>query len=736
MTATAPPTTRRQFFPPELLVGDLDHVRQADLADYFVDVAAVRGFPCHLNVLFNALYFGFDPAVGGYEMDGEFPFEDHIGFVTHGETGHAVPVGAFVEVSHRGGKTLAGEVVAKEGRHPDTEPAADADLGRGLADDVGALVDHDTVDGDLAGRPAGSDGRVREVLIIDFGTFVDLGVDDDTVATAVDARGWVDDFGHVVMDATYPDSTGVDDVDHYIDWLVARRGDRQLLGWCFDVQPGEAPPDGAQLTEALRGAFRTIRRIVVDDPRLAVWGDYVWGADRYAAATDVECDGPVDGTGPLDGGDLETIWSDLTYPPDGDDPVYRPLAPRLRRCGEAWRDRGYDPLATTGWVTATVCVSRWVADRIHREAVAGVLERVDVPVHVRIDDRWQAGGLWRIEHADPPPPWVAVPPDVVLGLGSGTGPDDVAGTDVDVDEPDLTLLDDDAVRWFAALRPSWLADDLLTLPAALADRFAPGARLTVVVRHDVTPTWRLQGGWTGTRNLEELVRAEVTVDADLRCEVLWPVHLQAGVKLTCDLQGTTLVCSTRALQPPEQVGDLRYTHVYDRQVARQIAGLPPLERPRDGRSARQSLAGQIAGLFAVHTGVDDDGGRLLTWTQLATGVFGPPARGDVAVRLRVAATCRQMGLGIRRDGAVWPHDRPAGQTSPTGGSADAWRQLRRRVKRRWVRMYLRRLPRGQQPSPGKVADYPQARIDEGVVSVTPPTLPRGHTWVEGFYRSR
>ena len=122
------------------MVLGLDEASSAErqrLLRYLAAFVATRRAPVHVNVAFNAVYFGFDLTTRSYvggALNDLFSFPE-----VHVEEGSdALPVGALVNIA-TGAHPLFAEVVYKEGAHP-------------LLGDDGSLPDW------VSGAPAGATG--------------------------------------------------------------------------------------------------------------------------------------------------------------------------------------------------------------------------------------------------------------------------------------------------------------------------------------------------------------------------------------------------------------------------------------------------------------------------------------------------------------------------------------------------------------------------------------------------
>jgi hypothetical protein len=429
--------------------GHADDEDERALRKYLGALIAVRRAPVHVAVAFNAVFFGYDLAEDGY-VGGPVDL-DSFPVVTFGTTTDALPVGAMVNVV-AGGHPLFAEVVYKEGAHPQ--------LG---------------VDGYvpswLSGAPAGATGPysplgdtatpvLTERLVCDFDAF---GQGISAARDRLDrfrARGrWLDADGHLLVEARYAaaEAAELDDVTFYAAYLLGPARDR-LLSFAAPQPLLSMLTDTAgddQVEQALLGLLGTIRAALQTTAGVRMWRSYAFTktslAERLAA------------DGALGGEDLRHVASVLANAPDrgrrfaspGPQVTYTAVGPRLRQFSgaeAALRGLGYP---------AVICHANTViADYLAEHGRIGVLASAS---HVRLDDAWQGGGVWRTEH--PAGPYSGISPLQALGLGwleSQTGqqraaPSDEVGPDLDseVDQPDETQLlgiTDSQLSWVVPLR--------------------------------------------------------------------------------------------------------------------------------------------------------------------------------------------------------------------------------------------------------------------------------------------
>ena len=257
------------------------------LSRYLSALVAARRAPVHVNVAFNAVYFGYDLTTRGY-VGGpldlfEFPQ------VRFGETTDALPVGAMVNIA-AGEHPLFAEVVYKEGAHP-------------------ALEADGAVPGWLSGAPAGATGPgsadappggavLRERLVVDVDAF---GQDLSATRARLDRlrqRGrWLDADGHLLLDARYATRLDADlgETAFYGRYLLTRGRD-QLLSAAAPLPLSTVLSDDAgeeQLAAALTGMLGTVAAALESLPELRMWRGYAF--TRASLAKRLRDPGPLGG---------------------------------------------------------------------------------------------------------------------------------------------------------------------------------------------------------------------------------------------------------------------------------------------------------------------------------------------------------------------------------------------------------------------------------------------------------
>ncbi|MEU0112772.1 hypothetical protein ABZ137_03360 [Streptomyces bobili] len=553
----------------------------AQLGRYLAALVAARRCPVHVSVAFNAVYFGYDVHEGGY-LGGPLDLET-FPTVSLGEAADALPVGAMVNVA-TGAILMPAEIVYKEGAHPQ-------------------LGEDGEVPGWLSGAPSGACGPGRtdplaqavlhERLVIDPDAFGEgLSADATQLARMRRKSRWLDARGHLVVDAQYASAAeaDLDDTDYYAHFLLTRGRDLILSPHAPAPLPTLLPPaaDEDALATALHGLLDTVRGVLRGIDELRMRGDYAF--TRVSLAERLADDGPLGGQA------LEDKATSIS----------RTGVPSQRRNRAPARTVGHTALGpallamrdTSGLLDGiaypiAICHANAVlADyvRCDSDEDTGLLRN---GVHLRLDDPWQGGGIWRAEHPRTAPADRA--PDEPLGLGwqdslpphaaqpvpepepvspePATGPveeheqgerPDWAPDDEDLGLGSLPALNDSQLDWIQTLRLWHTIQDVLPLPNAVAE----GLR---------------DAGWEGRTLRLELDHAGEPLAADDRAfgvtlerddngirlaGVVWPLEFFPGIVLTLSWARAGGVIRARTTLLPEPVvidgEDIR--HRYDPQV--------------------------------------------------------------------------------------------------------------------------------------------------------------------------
>ncbi|MBA3375633.1 MAG: hypothetical protein H0U00_07450 [Actinobacteria bacterium] len=519
---------------------------------------------------------------------------------------------------------------------------------------------------------------------------------------------WLDSRGHLLIEAVYtPEQAALEDVDYYVDYLLTNHREG-LLAFCFREEPSDE-----DVREALLNSFAAVREIADGASDLSSWrAKYFFSTSSYERRV-------TESSGILGGGDLQTIYRGLTRVPSTSRRCYGAIGPRII---DLLEQDGLDAeeealIRGCAYTTAVVHANFYVAQKLAFEQRSGVLEDA---VHVRLDDDWQAGGIWRAERVEDADHYSlkTLPATLPLGLGySETAGVAAADVELAVAAPELGA-SQLSFTGYLTKRDRALGRLQLTPEAAAA--LAPGD-VDVRLVHDSN-----RDGMSVERDGNHLYGIE------------WPWSCHPGIVLRCNIESGMSVVKVRTepAVPPIRIDGAELRFQTNEAVYRHEMGLEELTAA-EKRSA-PSLTELIHCAFRTG-GRDRDGARELTLSELASIVLGPAWRpGDTRSIAEALAA-----MGLERDGAayVWRarvtrRTRVADRSLLEAyGEARPGRRLARIVHRHSVPMHLRRL-RGKhkRPHPDKVRTYGDARRQYGMHGVLIEELPPGYTWVEPHER--
>ncbi|WP_406066212.1 hypothetical protein OG462_41690 [Streptomyces sp. NBC_01077] len=747
----------------------------ARLRRYLEAVVAARGCPVHTAVAFNAAYFGYATGGEGY---GNGPFGlDDFPVLTLGDEGTARPVGALVRI-HTGSDPLYAEIVYKEGRHP-------------------AIREDGEVPAWVSGAPATAQGPGeqqtgspvrRELLVPDFTAFGPALELDDTKLKRLRSRGkWLDENGHVMVDASYaPQREAMrDDTTTFVDYLLAHQRD-WLLSPLVPASVAHLADGGDEerLRSALTGLLDVIDHALRTADGLRSWGPYALSRARVGAG--LRQDGPL-GSADLGAlaGSLEQAAAPSTrrrHGLGGPRTAYTAISPWLRGM------TGVETLITGTEYAVSVCRANIaVTDFLRSDTDDGLLTGSDV--RITLDDSFENGGIWRSRHPgaedvdgsdplvpagrgwrdtiDPPAPRTVEAP--ARTTHENEEPSEVPTADIppaDVPLVDAPLVDapvtdqedigltnylrvnDSEICWQQPLRLAHLMEDRLPLSRMARDALAyPGSAPVTVrleIRHDgveIDPSEEVQQ-----------VTLDVSDASGMLRGVQWPIDFFPGLRLYLQWPrgGAALRLSTVELEEPVDIDGQLFTHRYDPQVMTRD-GAPGSARDSDSPSGLddKQLVLRAVRRFGRLT---DDGHALLDRDALPRAIYDTsPAPDQVTAVERALADLITEGLlytdaGSRgangephhppRDGeplillvgyapapVVVPRPASGGGGLPQGMGIEYV-----------VHGFLRRLPQGREPSDAQRAAYRASCRRVGKADGW--ELPRGYTFVTSHVRRR
>jgi hypothetical protein len=707
-----PYVTEEPLVTPPMVLG-LDQVDLDDrerLSRYLSALVASRSAPIHVNVAFNAVYFGYDLDADGY-VGG--PLElDAFPTLAFGSTTDALPVGAMVNVA-TGTEPLFAEVVYKEGRHDE------------LGGD-GALPAW------LSGAPAGATGPgetgetmrpvLTERLVIDVDAF-GQGLSTTTVRLdRLRQRGkWLDADGHLLLRARYssPLEADLDDVQFYTRCLLTSSRN-QLLSAAAPTPLSTLLSDDAgeeQLAAALAGLQHTIATALSDLPEVRMWRGYAFSRASLGRR--------LRDQGPLGGPDLSTIAAQLAHSAVPTRPsrwapprsvTYTAVGPRLRDM-----DGAASRLAGVGYAEAVCHANAVISDHACREVdeETGLLPG---NVHLRLDDPWQGGGVWRAEYPDSLYRDIEVTEP--LGLGwLGTLPEPVSDKPERDDAPELAVTDSQ-ISWNQPLRLKHQLERCLPLPDAIAAHMRgaglSGTRLRLLLTHDgyaldpAESTQRAQAQLAGRPGLEG---------------VDWPLEFFPGIVLTCTWpRGAGLVRATSTLlEQPVTIDGEQIEHRYMPGILTREAAPGT---PRRGQTGATTLTLAQRVLRAVRRLglLDIDGRAVLARSDLARAVYGQHEHSGLGPVIEELVTSGRLHTVSGNPNLIGYEPNIVAGTPRQAGRALL---ERRYVREQRVAGHVRQI--AGKASDDQRAAYREDRVRFGLVG--PAELPStGYTYIRPFSR--
>jgi hypothetical protein len=703
------------------------------LCRYLGALVAARSTPVHVNVAFNACYFGYDLTTGyaGAAVDpASFPT------VALGQTIDALPVGALINVAS-GGDPIWAEVVYKEGAHSE-------------------LGEDGAVPSWLSGAPAGATGPAQtdlhsrpilhERLVLDLNVF---GLAPTAAQIArLTRRGRLDELGHLLVGSRYATAelAELDDAGFYRHYLLGPGRDLLFSTAAPAPLPLLLTEDAGteQHQAALDGLFATVTAALHELDTVRMWQPYAVSRASLSARLR-SCDA-------LGADDIASLASSTARSALPDQSrrlgtarqvTYTALGPRLRCV-----DGSATPMHGTGYANVVLHANLIFADYVRGDAEDGLLFD---QVHLRLDDYWQGGGLWRAEapgsaHAllDPTVPrgfgWAEtlappLPPAAVEPPPSRAEPEPEDGYD---DELDVS---DSQISWTVALRAAHIDAGRLTLPqqaahVLISDR-RNGTRMRLLLNHD--------GYQLDVTDATQMATADLHGSPAVLTGVSWPLDYFPGILLTVTWprNTATLRITSTLLDMPVTIDDeVDIEHCYDPRIVTRDA----LDRTG---STSAPLAQRILRAVRRLGLLDPDGVARLARDQLTREIYGSSTEQteqalDTAVAQLLERGTLTQDTGSRTaEGITFPAVArqsivsllcytPAVVTGPA--RPRRFQRLDTRfVSKHVVAGFLRRIDHlGKTATPRARADYREYRAQHGLAG--PAELPDGWTFVRPHER--
>lgn len=649
--------------------------------------------------LCNRLWFGEEYAAAPIS---EIPIAAHSFPAGHPRLAPqaALALGAIVTIE-TGSDIAFGEVVWKEGAHL----ALSEDWVPGWLSGAPAVPDSlQTPPADYVEEP-GAARVLRERVVLDFSCFgaaVDL--PQARFERMRDRSYRLDRWGHLVMDAFYPEGAEDDDLSFWADWVAATCPEATAVLGVGEQGLGRA---ALRLADAL-GARDDVRG----------FGPYFIASETYErlVAEDAK-----------QSQSFARTARSLALTPRGQDRAWSSMSVRLREFRP-------EEMVGAAWATSVVAASLYVLDVLAEEAPTGDWNGV----HLRLDDDWQGGGLWRAEVLGAHGP-IAADPALALGLGwtEHTGGDVELGEDLTpeelvespeclAEEEEYELSPSEAV-WRLHLTAHDIDVDRLRVPQRIATLLAG----TLEIRAQDRVAVRLSHDGEAQQTLWTRMTEGGSV------EVAWPLGILPGTTVTASWSiGTPAIAlATRRLAEPVEVGGVLYRHEFNEQVA--LAALGLLEAP----PRVVTLSTLVAAAVRRGGAITEDGRRAMGFDEIAERCFGPA--GEVAPTYRAGVLRRAVVDAARRlvragqgeiRGALLLLD----EAGPGGRGADKEllrryldrtnQRLRREVAKHWRSSGIVNLPEGWHASPEKRAEWESVAGTSGLPDVE---LGEHQTWRKG-----
>ena len=685
-----------------------DHRRAYE--HYFREVIRQRGFPLHTASLWNALYFGWSLERRSYLGRGF-----HL---VPADSDQPQPVGSFVEVKISGGRVAWGEVIYKEGRdrHRITDLGEVAPAASGAR--LGLVRAH-------------QEAAVHEALVIDFDAFGGgrSDAERDDFARALRKGRLTSDF-HKEVDVHYAAvDAGEDDLTLFARYTLREYGDSLFDEFLRDHGAGVGAEDRWQL---LLGSLQTVHEMATKTPdirtfsayhldagafrlRLRAGGDDVFGADAVQDVVDAIVEPPQPRTGRFAGG--------CGGPGQA---RYRSTAALVREylsrhAGDdtALSATEQEMLTGPAYARLVLEVNLAVTDRIGPD---GLVRGSNV--HVRLDDEWQGGGVWRsVRFKDTPPPEARFGPLVALGLGYA---ESLGSTDPLDAVPELLedLVAERSDRWWRIpLRLIDLHHRDLPVDRAAIEMLPPDVTELLVDFNDGTP---------GPRRRRPLDRERRLVR-----EMPYPITLVPGVIVTYNVGfgGQVLSAKVTRLAVPVEIEGRTVRFEFNEAVLRREVGLMSIDPSKMPRS--RNVVDLINEVFRQRGRPTEDGGRALRSEEVIAALLGPDA--SPIVTLPILLRLQTGDFEYRSPEWVW-HPAVSRRTSPRehvrvrAAREQTARRIAQVLAPRMIPMRIRRFTTvgGRHPSRDKVLSYTMARAHFKAEHRLPETLAPNETWVKPF----
>jgi hypothetical protein len=392
----APPATL-----PSWLVQSADHGADLEtVVEYLGEVARVRQGPLNIPLAFNALAFGFDLSTRRYCSTLIDP--ESLPCITLGETTPVLPSGALARLS-TASEPLSIEVLYREGEHQLLDatgmlPAWLSGAPQGATGPLRSATSTAETADSAADRTPDQPSRglvVRERLVADVTVLDPAGLGR---ARRLDRR-WLTDEGHVLVHSAYADAEQADLPESrlYATYLLERQSGL-LAAVLHHAGLGPERPEewiDGELEQTLQAVLDSIEVLLTLSP-LRQW--------RESWLHPKTLEDFATGRGGIHADDVRRRAHGLARDALGRDlkgglrlpdrPAYLALGPALRH-----EFAGDDAVRGARYASTINCASLTLIELL--EAAGGTVDVGGQPVHVRLDDAFQGGGVWRAQVVGP-----------------------------------------------------------------------------------------------------------------------------------------------------------------------------------------------------------------------------------------------------------------------------------------------------------------------------------------------
>ena len=375
----------RGYLPAGLVTDDLCAGELPAILDFLVAAAAQRGGSLSIPVAWNCLALGYDLRTGQYSS--EFLDWEALPVIALDDEIELLPTGALAAFRTGGGGQVPCEVVHREGDHALLSPDGSCPAW-------------------LSGAPAGLDASPRHLQDLPEGPIV---VPErlvlDAFAFGSDRRQslrrltgrWLGAFGDLSVRTRYasPEQAEMPEARLYTSYLLTRQ--KPLLEAILTgagLRPaGTSDWTEAELAEALLASLSRVDDLLTL-AGLVRWREQAVHPEHYERFTASRLTLTPDDVRAfaLSSARLVLAETGRRNRQNVSSTAYIAIGSFLRdRCGGRAEDQFTGPAYPTTLATAQA----WLTEYL--ESTGGVVPVAGQQVHVRLDDAWQGGGIWRAE---------------------------------------------------------------------------------------------------------------------------------------------------------------------------------------------------------------------------------------------------------------------------------------------------------------------------------------------------